>query len=77
MRYTYNELVNEGIKIPLGGHTYTISDIEDTAEESAIGYGQDESGKDYDLQFDREPGYDFDSYKLINAELAQHAKIDG
>jgi hypothetical protein len=69
-RYTYEELVNEGIKLNLDGRTYTVHDIDEPEGSKACGRGEDENGAGYDLLFYREQRYGYECYSLVEAEIA-------
>jgi hypothetical protein len=72
-RYTYEELVNEGIKVKLDGHTYTVHDIDEPEGDKACGRGEDENGVKYDLLFYREQRYGYECYSLVEAVIADLA----
>jgi hypothetical protein len=69
-RYTYDELVNEGIKVTLDGHTYAVHDIDEPEGGKACGRGEDENGVGHDLLFYREQRHGYECYSLVEATIA-------
>jgi hypothetical protein len=70
-RFTYDELVREGIKVTLDGHTYLVCDIDEPDGSKACGYGENENGIAYDLLFYYGKGYGHDCYSLVEATKAE------
>jgi hypothetical protein len=46
-RYTYSELVDEGIEVELGKQAYTVYDIDEPQGNKAYGRGKGKDGMDY------------------------------
>jgi hypothetical protein len=72
-RYTYSELVDEGIEVELGKQAYKVYDIDEPQGNKAYGRGKGKNGIDYNLLFYRELSCGFECYSLVEAVKAELA----
>jgi hypothetical protein len=70
-RYTYSELVDEGIEVELGSRSYTVYSIDKPLGNKAYGKGEGKNGINYALLFYRELSCGLECYSLVEALKAE------